>query len=346
MNQTYIYDQSKDQIRAYFSAQGQPAYRADQLWQALYRQLVDQAASITSFPKELRTQLADDFSFYQLSPIKTLESGDKQTRKTLLGLADGAAIEAVLMHYNHRHTICISTQVGCAMGCTFCATGQMGFQRQLTSGEIIAQVLYYARELIVRNQKLTNIVFMGMGEPFHNYDAVLAAADQLNDQEGFAFGARRMTISTAGLIREIRRFTREKRPYNLAVSLHATSNENRSQIMPVNVNNPLEQLIPACRDYTIESGRRISFEWALIRAINDSDQQARDLANLLRGMLCHVNLIPLNPTPEHAGSEPKAERVQAFSSILKNNGIPVSVRVRRGLDIQAGCGQLATESQV
>ena len=229
------------------------------------------------------------------------------------------------------------------MGCVFCATGQMGFKRHLTSGEIVEQVMYYARSLSRRNERVTNVVVMGMGEPFHNYDATLAAIDRLNHPEGLNLGARRFTISTVGLVPAIRRFADEKRQVNLAISLHAATDEGRSAMLPVNRKYPLEDLIDTCRYYIEQTGRRITFEWALILNVNDSPEEARQLARRLKGLLCHVNVIPLNPTRKYQGQATTHERAEAFREELEKAGIPCTIRIRRGIDIQAGCGQLASQ---
>jgi 23S rRNA (adenine2503-C2)-methyltransferase len=217
----------------------------------------------------------------------------------------------------------------------------MGFSRDLTSGEIVEQVLYFARELKKDDETVTNIVVMGMGEPFLNYDNTLDAIDRLNDPRGFGLGARRFTISTVGLVPQIRDFADEKRQVNLAVSLHAANDELRSKLLPINRKYPLSKLIPACRDYVEITGRRITFEWALIDNVNDRPADARELADLIRGMICHVNVIPLNPSPEFCGKATPLDRAQAFAEELNSIGIPCTVRLRRGVDIQAGCGQLA-----
>ena len=221
----------------------------------------------------------------------------------------------------------------------------MGFVRNLSVGEIIEQVLHFARLIKADEQQLTNIVIMGMGEPFHNYDATMQAIDRLNDPEGFNFGARRFTISTIGLVPMIERFTQERRQVNLAVSLHAASNELRQQLLPINHRYPLESLIPACCQYVEVTRRRVTFEWALIEGVNDGQDQAQALADLVTGLTCHVNLIPLNPTRGYAGRGATLAQVQAFRTALTDRCVPCTIRARRGIDIQAGCGQLATESQ-
>jgi 23S rRNA (adenine2503-C2)-methyltransferase len=269
------------------------------------------------------------------------------------------------MDYERRRTTCISTQAGCAMDCSFCATGQGGFQRNLTSGEIVEQVLHLARELKsevgsqkseVRNREsglrpltsdlrpsasdLTNVVLMGMGEPFANYGQVMAAVRRLNDPLGFNLGARRMTVSTVGLVPGIKKLAAEDIQINLAVSLHAATDDLRDRLVPINRHYPLDVLLRAVREYIERTHRRVSFEWALIEGVNDTPEQARALARLVKGMLCHVNLIPLNPTSDYAGAAPTRDRIAAFRAVLDSAGIPSTLRLRRGIDIQAGCGQL------
>jgi 23S rRNA (adenine2503-C2)-methyltransferase len=337
-----FYDLTFTKLLDAVKAIGEPAFRAKQIWQAVYVDLIADPDEITTLGKPLRQKLADAFRFKSLQPIRTLSSSDHLTVKTLFSLADGNAIEAVLMYYEERQTLCISTQAGCAMNCVFCATGQMGYKRNLTSGEIVEQVLYYARLLKAENKGVSNIVIMGMGEPFNNYEATLAAVDCLNDANGLNLGARRFTISTVGLVPMILRFAAEKRQVNLAVSLHAANDPLRTSLLPINQRYPLMDLIQACREYTDQTGRRITFEWALINGINDRDSDAVELAVLLKGMLCHVNVIPLNPTTKFSGQATTHDRAEAFKNILVERGITCTIRLRRGIDIQAGCGQLAS----
>ena len=293
--------------------------------------------------RESRKLLSELFSFSNLDTKASVRSQDDHTEKILFKLPDENAIETVIMNYDDRHTACISSQVGCGFGCVFCATGQMGLQRNLSKGEVVEQVVQAARMLRRGGQKLTNIVVMGMGEPFQNYEAVMGAVDILNDPDGFNFGARRFTISTVGLVPGIEKFSQERRQVNLAVSLHAATDDLRDRLLPINKKYPLEKLIPTCRRYVHETGRRITFEWALIEGENDSLNQARALANLVKGMRCHVNIIPLNVTRGYAGNASARVRVDAFHKLLNEAGINCSIRVRRGIDIQAGCGQLAAE---
>ena len=347
-----LYDLSLDELQTQFAAWDEKPFRAQQLWDWLYIRLADRYDAMTNLPKALRDRLAAAYSIGRLTPQVDLLSADGWTRKILFALPDGVQIETVLMDYDTRETVCVSTQAGCGMGCTFCATGQGGLQRNLTSGEIVEQVLFFERELRGREEpaahqssagkphQLTNLVLMGMGEPFANYAALLDALRRLSDPAGFNFGARRITVSTVGLVPMIERFAQEQLQVNLAVSLHAATNALRSSMLPVNKRYPIEVLMAACRAYTAATRRRISFEWALIENVNDTPEQARALAQLIRGMLCHVNLIPLNPTHGFAGSASSRERIAAFRAVLDAAHIPNSLRIRRGIDIHAGCGQL------
>lgn len=340
-----VYDLNRAELGKTLEDWGQPAYRAEQVWHAVYRELIQSPFDITTLPLDLRSRLDEAFIFSSLTPDRQIRSSDGETEKTLLTTGDGQAFEAVLMRYSRRRTACISTQAGCAMGCVFCATGQMGLKRQLSAGEIIEQVLHFARDLSVNGEHLTNVVIMGMGEPFHNYDATLEALDRLNDGAGFNFGARRFTVSTVGLVPKIRQFTDEARPYNLAISLHAASDDLRSRLIPIARKYPLDRLLEAARDYVNRSGRRLTFEWALIQDVNDGADQAERLADWAEGLLCHVNLIPLNPTHGFTGGPSTRARAAAFQSVLAKRGIRCTIRVRRGIDIQAGCGQLATQAR-
>ena len=341
-----IYDLPFPDLTALLAGWGEPAYRARQVWQGLYHHFWNDPTLFTFLPNHLRTQLAETLQFDALVPITSIQSKDRHTVKSLFQLHDGLAIEAVLMRYEKRNTLCISTQVGCAMSCVFCATGQMGFKRHLSSGEIVAQVMYYARQLRAQDAAVTNVVVMGMGEPFHNYDDTLAAIDRLNDPEGYNFGARRFTISTVGLLPAIRRFTAEKRQVNLAISLHAADDALRSSMLPVNKSYPVDELLAACREYVRVTGRRITFEWALVNELNDTSAQANLLADKLKGLLCHVNAIPLNPTTGYTGQATNRERAEKFKDTLTRRGVACTIRLRRGLDIQAGCGQLASQQLV
>ncbi len=271
--------------------------------------------------------------------LVTQQNSKDDTVKRLYRLPDGQLIEAVLMHYDDdRRTACISSQAGCALGCVFCATGQMGFARHLTAAEIFEQAMLFARDLEAEGERLSNVVFMGMGEPFHNYDQTIIAIHRL--MEDLGIGARHITVSTVGLVPEIRRFAEEGLQVRLAISLHAATDEERSALIPINRRWPLADLIEACNYYIHQTGRRVTFEWAAIEGENDTPEQAHRLGKLLEEMLCHVNIIPLNPTGGYGGSPSAIEAVDGFIDILESYGISATVRVRRGIDIDAGCGQL------
>lgn len=358
-----IYDLDFPSLENQLKEWGEPAYRAKQVWQGLYVHFYNSPEQFTNLPLTLRQKLAENAVFTPFTVKTWFDSSDGFTRKTLFQLPDGHLIEAVLMRYGdpadnpqitapaphsenlrgakNRRTLCISTQAGCAMGCVFCATGQLGFKRHLTSGEIVAQVMYYAQILKEQNETVSNIVFMGMGEPFHNYENVMQTIDRLNDTDGYKFGARRMTISTVGLVPQIKRFADEQRQVNLAISLHAADDDERLAIMPVNKRYKIDDVIEACKYYIEKTHRRVTFEWALINGVNDSPEIAASLAARLKGLLCHVNAIPLNPTQGYDGEATDRGRAQTFKETLERSGIPCTIRMRRGIDIAAGCGQLA-----
>jgi 23S rRNA (adenine2503-C2)-methyltransferase len=335
-----LYDLDLLALEALLETWGEPRYRAKQVWGWLYHHLVTDVAEMTSLPKALRERLADETRLSVPRVLARQESFDGETRKDLLEFEDGHTVEVVLMRYIERRSACISTQVGCAVGCQFCATGQMGFRRNLTSGEIVAQVLHLARELSAQNQKLTNVVLMGMGEPFLNYNNTLIAIRTLIHPDGFQMGQRRITLSTAGIAPGIRRFADEGLQVNLAVSLHAATDALRNELMPINRKHGLNELFAAISDYLTKTNRRVTFEWVLIDGVNDTLEQAEALAARTAGMLIHVNLIPLNPTADYPGQPSSDERIEAFTQILERRHIPFTLRLRRGIDIQAGCGQL------
>jgi len=340
-----LYDLSFDELTDFITRLGQPTYRAKQVWEWLYHNFAGSVAEMTNLPKGMREGLETAVTLRIGHIVDEMHSNDGQTQKVLFQLGDGQFIETVLMKYDKRRTLCISTQAGCAMGCVFCATGQMGFFRNLTVAEIVAQVMHFARELAADGDHVTNIVMMGMGEPLHNYTNTLAAIDRLTDETGFNLGARKITISTVGLVPAMRRYADEQRQTPIAVSLHAATDEERDRLIPVNKRWPIADVIDACRYYVEKTGRRITFEWALISGENDTAVQAHALGKLLHGLICHVNLIPLNPTAGYGGQPSSREQVDAFQAILEHYSISSTVRVRRGIDIQAGCGQLRDRHQ-
>ena len=341
MSNELINDLGFEELNDWLSIQGEPKYRSIQIWQGLYRQFFERPEEFSNLSKNLKKIITEEFNFNVLKPEVTITSTDGYTSKTLFSLSDGASVESVLMRYEDRNSVCISTQSGCAMNCSFCATGKMGFIRNLSSGEILSQVIYFERLLRKESLSVTNVVLMGMGEPFNNYDASIKSIYTLNDPNGFSLGIRRFTISTVGIIPKIRQFSDEDHQINLAVSLHASTDELRTQLVPINRFYPIKNLIDACKYYVEKTHRRITFEYALIDDVNDSYEQAKALAALIKGILCHVNLIALNPTPNSDYRPSSKEKVRVFNQILADKNISSTVRLRRGIEIQAGCGQLA-----
>jgi len=346
-----ITDLSFKELEDLVTSMGEPVFRAQQLARWVYRRLAISYDEMTDLPLLLRQKLSERYQLHAMTPVTEVKSKDG-TVKVLFRLGDGATIETALMLYaagegRARNTICVSTQAGCAIGCPFCATGQQGFIRNLTSGEIIDQVLYFARKVNdakpdggARVGHITNIVFMGMGEPLANYEALLRAIETINDPAGFGIGARSITVSTVGLVPQIEKLVNEPFQVGLAVSLHAAENDTRDRLVPVNKLYPLDEVLEACRQYVEKTGRRVTFEYTLFSGINDSTQSARLLAGLLKGMNCHVNLIAANTTtnPEY---RPSSKRViLEFEGELKRLGVNCTVRASRGQDIDAGCGQL------
>lgn len=345
MDKKLILDLNKKELAEELQKLGQQGFRIKQILRGVYQHHYSGFSDFGNIPNTLRTELDASFLIDPIADSKSLTSRDKRTVKYLFEVQQGNHIEAVLMKYADRNTVCVSTQVGCPLGCVFCSTGQMGFTRNLSVGEILAQVLFVMRRLEADEENLTNLVFMGMGEPFLNYQAVMQSIERLTDPDLFNFGARRITISTVGIIPRIKEFTALKSQVNLAVSLHAPENELRSRLVPTNRIHPLKPLIAACKEYAEVTHRRITFEYALIQDVNDSETQAKQLIGLIKGILCHVNLIALNPSKEYPMPGSTEERVNAFAGILKNYGIPCSIRSRRGIEIEAGCGQLAHSQQ-
>jgi len=343
MNKTNLLDLSFDELLAALAKLDEPAFRATQIWRAVFKDFVSSYAETTTLSKVLRQRLEDAIPWPTPTTLKQLPSSDHQTTKLLLQLIDHETIEVVVMRYARRNTACISTQVGCAMACKFCATGQSGFTRDLTTGEIVEQVLTSARLLHDDSERLSNIVFMGMGEPMANYDATLDSIRILNDPRGLGLGARSFTVSTVGIIPGIRRLSQESLQVNLAVSLHTADETLRSQLVPMNHRYPVAEIVRACRAYVRATHRRVTFEIALIAGVNDSDAHAKQVAEALHGVLCHVNIIPFNPIVGSDWQPSPNERVQAFAHIIESVGYPVTIRQSRGTDIQAGCGQLRSE---
>ena len=335
-----LLDGDEGMLKAWLVELGAKGFRAKQIRDWLYTKGAMSVDAMTNLPLSLRESLSGQTTIGTLDVVTEQKSKDG-TRKRLYRLHDGKMVEAVLMPYaDGRRTACISSQAGCAMGCVFCATGQMGFGRHLTATEILEQAWRYDAELKQQGGRLSNVVLMGMGEPFHNYDAVIVAIRRMMSDLGI--GARHITVSTVGLVPKIRALAEEGLQVTLAVSLHAANDSDRSALLPVGRKWPLEELVDACWSYVRATRRRITFEWALIAGETDRPEQAHELGKLLKGMLCHVNVIPLNPTGGYGGVPTRREDADRFIEILGRYSVPGTVRVRRGIDIDAGCGQLTT----
>jgi 23S rRNA (adenine2503-C2)-methyltransferase len=338
-----LYQPTREEIASIL--EGEPRYRLDQLWSGLYTQF-QHPADITTLPAALRTRISNELP-ESLIEVTRSTSKDGDTVKFLWNLLEGNhPIETVLMYYEDRATVCVSTQAGCAMACGFCATGQAGFNRHLTTGEIVEQVVRAAREAATHSRRVDNIVFMGMGEPLANEASMWSAIERIHGDIGIS--ARHITVSTVGIVPGIKTLTSRPLPVNLAVSLHAARNSLRDELVPINQRYPLEMLMQTCRDYLHEKRRRVSFEWAMISTVNDTDRDAHELADLCLQLspAAHVNLIPLNPTPgwPTIGSSPA--RVEAFQRLLRSLGVNATIRQNRGTEIDAACGQLAAGQPV
>jgi 23S rRNA (adenine2503-C2)-methyltransferase len=336
------YDVSRDELAELLA--GTPRYRVDQVWSGLYQRM-GEPSSWTDLPAAMRASLADQLPA-ALTPVTESASDNGDTVKFLWELDGGSRIETVLMLYKDRATVCISSQAGCAMACGFCATGQAGFTRHLTVGEIVEQVVRATERARAAERRVSNVVFMGMGEPMANEGAVWGAVERLHGDLGLS--ARHITISTVGIIPGIRALAERPLPVNLAVSLHAANDTLRDELVPINRRYPIDDLVTACRDYLNVRNRRISFEWAMIDGVNDRDRDARELAALCRRLrpAAHVNLIPLNPTPGYPTKGSSLKRVHEFRDLLESFGANATVRQNRGTEIDAACGQLAAGQPV
>lgn len=336
-----IKDLSFKELTAFLSEREQPTYRAQQIRQWLFQRRATAFAEMTSLSRVLRDQLEENFAISRMRTLRRAEARDG-TVKFLFGLADGASIESVLIPEARRLTLCISTQAGCGFGCAFCATAVLGLKRNLTASEIVDQVIE-ANLSLTEDQRVTHVVFMGMGEPLANYSQTLTALEIITDGEwGIGISPRRVTVSTVGLVPQIERLMEQTR-VNLAISLHAPTDDLRGELMPVNRKYSLDQLLDCCRKLPIPRRKRITFEYVLLGGVNDSEEQARRLARVLRGIPSKVNVIPFNPHPGSSFLRPPPDRIERFQSVLRDEGVQINIRRPRGDDIQAACGQLQGE---
>ncbi len=331
-----IKDYNLDSLKEEFVNMGEKPFRAEQVFKWLYEEKVKEFDEMTNLSLALREKLKENYTMCNFNILKKQESSDG-TKKYLFDILDGNAIETVLMSYHHGYSLCVSSQVGCKMGCKFCASTGIQFARNLTSGEIVEQILAVEQD---NNIRISNIVFMGIGEPLDNYENVVNAIRIINNQKGINIGARHISISTSGLVPKIYKLAEENIQCTLSISLHATTNEKRSSMMPVNNIYPIEELLKACKDYINKTNRRISFEYALAKDNNDNLEDAKRLVHLLKGMICHVNLIPINKIENGAFTKSTNENIIKFRDYLNDHGIVATIRRELGSDIDAACGQL------
>ncbi len=344
-----IKDLSLVELYAKFKSLNEPAYRAEQVFEWIYGKRASSFGQMTDLPSKVRDYLSNKFEMSGITTAKKQISRSDGTRKYLFRMADGETVESVYIPSKGpsggpgRHTVCLSSQVGCAFGCYFCASGLSGLKRDLGCGEILSQAL--AIQSDIGDKRITNVVMMGTGEPLSNYDNVMKAIGTMNSPHGMGIGARKITVSTAGYIPGIKRYMQEERQFELSISLHAAEDTKRSRLMPINRKYPLSELMEICREYTSQKGRIITFEYILIRDINSSQADAHNLAGLLRGLNCKVNLIPFNAVSDFRFSAPSAKEVSRFREVLEKEKISSTVRLQRGADIDAACGQLRLRGQ-
>ena len=331
-----IKDYNLEELKQELISLGEKPFRAEQIFKWLYIEKVHSFDEMTNLSIELREKLKQNYDICNFSIVKKLESKDG-TKKYLFGLSDGNAIESVLMQYHFGKTVCVSSQIGCKMGCKFCASTGIAFVRSLTSGEIVEQIIAIEQDI---GENISNVVFMGIGEPFDNYDNVINAIKILNNQKGLNIGARHISVSTSGLVPKIYQFADENIQCTLSISLHSANNETRSSMMPVNNAYNIEELIKVCKYYISKTNKRISFEYALAKDNNDNQKAADELVALLHGMLCHVNLIPINKIENGKYIKSSNENIIKFRDYLNSKGITATIRRELGSDIEAACGQL------
>jgi len=340
MKLTSIYNYNLDDWQDWLEGQGQPKFRAAQVFDWLYKKRVETVEEMTNLPQNLRDLLAANFNFTTLKERRKQVASKDKTTKFLFEMADGNLIETVLMYHKYGCSVCVTTQVGCRIGCKFCASTLNGLIRNLEAGEIIAQVLKVQKHLDETDERVSHIVVMGIGEPFENYGALSKFIHVVNHDKGLNIGSRHITVSTSGIVPRIYDFTNDHPQVAFAISLHAPNDELRTSLMPVNRAYPLEKLMEASRHYIKTTNRRLTFEYGLIKNVNDTVECAKELSRLLKGMNCHVNLIPINYVPERGFDKTPVEHINKFEEILNKNGVNATVRREMGSDIDAACGQL------
>lgn len=333
-----IFGLSLEELTAELSTLKLPKFRAKQIAAWIYQRGATSFEQMTDLPKNLRDQLAELYEIKPAKLITRLDSTDGLTTKFLLGLSDGAAVETVLMRHDYGNSVCISTQVGCAMGCKFCASTILGLERNLSAGEILSEVLFV--NSMLEGQRIDNIVIMGIGEPLMNYDNLIKFLKMIHSEYTIGLSYRKITVSTCGIVPNIYKLAEEDLPITLSISLHAPNDELRSRLMPINENFHIDKVVKAGRDYGEKTGRRVTYEYILIAGVNDTKEHALQLSRLLSGQLCNVNLIPINPVAERDFKKPSVERVNSFAEYLNNRGITATVRKEMGANINAACGQL------
>jgi 23S rRNA (adenine2503-C2)-methyltransferase len=344
MKKTSIYSLQVQEIKEWLTNNGEKPFRAEQIYDWLYKKRISSFEDMNNLSKSLRDKLSENF---QITTLKTVikQSSSDGTIKFLFELHDGYSIETVLMRHDYGNSVCVTTQVGCRIGCTFCASTLGGLKRHLEAGEIVAQVVTVQQALDETDERVSSVVIMGIGEPFDNYDNMMSFLKIINNDKGLMIGARHITVSTSGIVPKIYQFADENMQINFAISLHAPNTELRSRLMPINRAYKLDDLMKSVRYYIDKTGRRISFEYGLFGGVNDSVEHAEELASLLKGLKCHVNLIPVNYVPERDYVRTPKDKIFAFEKTLKNRGINVTIRREQGHDIDAACGQLRAKER-
>ncbi|MCM3689925.1 23S rRNA (adenine(2503)-C(2))-methyltransferase RlmN [Neobacillus niacini] len=344
MKKTSIYSLQLHELKEWLTNNGEKPFRAEQIYDWLYKKRISSFEDMNNLSKSLRDKLSDNF---QITTLKTVikQSSSDGTIKFLFELHDGYSIETVLMRHDYGNSVCVTTQVGCRIGCTFCASTLGGLKRHLEAGEIVAQVVTVQQALDETDERVSSVVIMGIGEPFDNYDNMMAFLKIINHDKALMIGARHITVSTSGIVPKIYQFADENMQINFAISLHAPNTELRSRLMPINRAYKLDDLMKSVRYYIDKTGRRISFEYGLFGGVNDSVEHAEELADLLKGLKCHVNLIPVNYVPERDYVRTPKDKIFAFEKTLKNRGINVTIRREQGHDIDAACGQLRAKER-